>query len=141
MAEHQDMGPVSVLCEGLDVRRSGFYEYLPRHAQASGDAEAAALFARVKAMAADTRPRDGRRRRATQLQDEGVHVGRAKARRWMNQAGVAVQRPRRRGPRTTDSRHGDEVAPHVWARQCDVTAPDHVWAGDITDIWTAEGGL
>jgi hypothetical protein len=43
MAEHQDMGPVSVLCEGLDVSRSGFDEYLQRHAQESGDAEATAL--------------------------------------------------------------------------------------------------
>ena len=69
---------------------------------------------------------------ATQLQDEGFHVGRAKARRLMSQAGVAVQRPRRRGPMTTDSRHGDEVAPNLLAREFDVTAPDHVWAGDIT---------
>lgn len=92
-------------------------------------------------MAAETRHRYGRRRLATQLQDEGVHVGRAKARRLMNQTGVAVQRPRRRGPMTTDSRHGDEVAPHLWARQFDGTAPDHVWAGDSTSIGTAEGGL
>src|SRR4029453_14430248 len=92
-------------------------------------------------MAADTRHRYGRRRMATPLQDAGFHVGRAKPRRLMNKAGVAVQRPRRRGPLTTDSRHGDEVAPHLWARQFDVTAPDHVWAGDITDIWTVEGWL
>ena len=59
-------------------------------------------------------------------------MGRAKARRLMNKAGVAVQRSRRRGPMSTDSRHGDEVAPHLLARQLDVTAPDHVGAGDIT---------
>jgi putative transposase len=78
---------------------------------------------------------------AKQLQDEGFHVGRAKARRLMNKAGVAVQRPRRRGPMTTASRHGYEVAPNLLARQFDVTAPDHVWAGDITYIWTVEGWL
>jgi putative transposase len=141
IAEHQDMWPVSVLCEVLDVSRSGFYEFLPRHAKASVDAEEVALFARVKAIAAETRHRYGRRRMAKQLQDEGFPVGRAKARQLMNKAGVGVQRPRRRGPMTTDSRHGDEVAPNLLARQFDVTAPDHVWAGDITDIWTAEGWL
>jgi len=78
---------------------------------------------------------------ATQLQDEGLNVGRAKARRLMNQTGVAVQRPRRRGPMTTDSRHGYEVAPNLLARQFDVTAPEHVWAGDITYLGTAEGWL
>ena len=99
------MWPVSVLCEVLDVSRSGFYGSLQRHAQESGDAEEAALLARVKAIAAETRHSYGSRRMAKQLQDEGFHVGRAKARRLMNKAGVAVQRPRRRGPMTTDSRH------------------------------------
>ena len=135
------MWPVAVLCEVLDVSRSGLYAYLPRHAKASVDAEEVASLTRVKAIAAATRHSYGRRRMATQLQDEGFHVGRAKARRLMNKAGVAVPRPRRRGPLTTDSRHGDEVAPNLLARQFDVTAPDHVWAGDITYIWTAEGWL
>lgn len=135
------MWPVSVLCEVLDVSRSGFYGSLQRHAQESGDAEEAALLARVKAIAAETRHSYGSRRMAKQLQDEGFHVGRAKARRLMNKAGVAVQRPRRRGPMTTDSRHHYAVAPNLLARQFDVTAPDHVWAGDITQIWTAEGWL
>jgi putative transposase len=42
---------------------------------------------------------------------------------------------------TTDSRHGYEVAPNLLARPFAVTAPDHVWAGAITSIWTAEGWL
>jgi hypothetical protein len=45
---------------------------------------------------------------ATQLQDEGFNVGRAQARRLMRKAGVAVQRPRRRGPLTTDSQQFPE---------------------------------
>jgi putative transposase len=141
IAEHQDIWPVSVLCEVLNVSRSGFYAYLPRHAKASVDAEEVALLTCVKAIAAETRHSYGSRRMAKQLQDEGFNVGRTKARRLMSQAGVAVQRPRRRGPMTTDSRHGYKVAPNLLARQFDVTAPDHVWAGDITYIWTAEGWL
>ena len=76
---------------------------------------------------------------ARQLQAEGFAVGRAKARRLMRQAGVAVQHPQRRGPVTTDSRHGYGVAPTLLARQFDVAQPDHVWAGDITYVWTREG--
>ena len=68
-------------------------------------------------------------------------MGRAKARRLMRQAGVAVPRPQRRGPVTTDSRHGDGVAPHLLARQFDVEQPAHVWAGAITSVWTRAGGL
>ena len=42
MAEPQAIWPVSVLCEVLDVSRSGLYAYLQRHAQASVHAEAVA---------------------------------------------------------------------------------------------------
>ena len=55
-----------------------------------------------------------------------------KARRLMHQAGVAEQRPKRRGPVTTDSRHGYAVAPNLLARQFDVAQPDQVWVGDIS---------
>ena len=46
---------------------------------------------------------------------------------------------RKRGPVTTDSRHGYAVAPNLLARQFEVAPPDTVWVGDITDVWTAEG--
>ena len=141
IAAHQHVWPVAVLCQGLGVSRGGFYAYLRRPARADVDAEAVALVARVKAIAEATRGSYGSRRMAKQLQAEGFHVGRAKARRLMTEAGVTVRRPRRRGPVTTDSRHGYEVAPNLLARQFTVAAPDQVWAGDITSIWTAEGWL
>jgi putative transposase len=141
MAAHQHVWPVSVLCEVLGVSRSGFYAYLPRHAKPAIDAQQVALVARVKAIALQTRHSYGSRRLAKQLQEEGFHVGRAKARRLMKEAGVTVQHPKRRAPMTTDSRHGYAVAPNLLARQFDVSAPDQVWAGDITYIWTAEGWL
>jgi transposase InsO family protein len=77
---------------------------------------------------------------AKPLQDDGCAVGRDKARRLMRQAKVTVERPKKRGPVTTDSRHRYAVAPHVLARQFDVEQPDQVWVGAITYIWTTEGG-
>jgi putative transposase len=90
-------------------------------------------------MAADTRHRYGSRRLAKPLQDEGFAVGRAKARQVMRQAGVVVQRPKPRGPVTTESHHSYAVAPNLLARQFRVARPDHVWGGDISYVWTAEG--
>ena len=78
---------------------------------------------------------------ATALQDEGFAVGRVKVRRLMNEAGVTVERGKRRAPVTTDSRHGYEVAPNLLARHFDVDEPDQAWVGDITYVWTAEGWL
>ena len=59
----------------------------------------------------------------------------------MKQAGVVVQRPQQGGPATTDSRYRYAVAPNLLARQFDVAEPDHVWVGDISYVWTAEGWL
>ena len=141
MGAHQHVWPVSVLCAVLGVSRSGFYASLPRHAKPAIDAQQVALVARVKAIALQTRHSYGSRRLAKQLQEDGFHGGRAKARRLMKEAGITVQHPKRRAPMTTDSRHGYAVAPNLLARQFDVAAPDQVWAGDITYIWTAEGWL
>ena len=97
--------------------------------------------ARVKAIAAETRNSYGSRRIAKHLQNDGFAVGRYKARRLMQQAAVTVQRRKRRAPVTTDSRHRYWVAPNLLARQFDVAQPNHVWAGDITYVWTTEGWL
>jgi putative transposase len=121
------------------VSRSGFSPSLHRQTTSGIAVTESAWGARVKAMADDPRSRYGRRRMAKHLQDEGCAVGRAQARRLMHRAGGGVQRPKRRGPVTTDSRHGDAVAPNLRARQCDGAQPDPVWGGDISDGWTAEG--
>jgi transposase InsO family protein len=117
------------------------YAYVQRQTPACVETEEAALWARVQAIAAETEHRHGRRRLAKPLQDEGVAVGRDNARRLMRQATVTVQRPKKRGPVTTDSRHRYAVAPNVLARQCDVEQPAQVWVGEITDVGTAEGWL
>jgi transposase InsO family protein len=57
----------------------------------------------------------------------------------MRDAGVSVNRRRRRKPQTTDRRHGYGVAPNIVEREFDVAKPNAVWAGDLTYMWTREG--
>ena len=125
----------------MEVSRSGFYPYAHRQATRTIDGTRLELLSRVKAIARETRQSYGSRRMAKQLQGEGFTVGRAQARRLMQEAGVSVRRPRAQGPLTTDSRHDYGVADNVLARQFDVAKPEQAWAGDITYIWTAEGWL
>jgi putative transposase len=141
MLEQQQQWPVSVLCEVLEVSRSGFYTYVHRHTTTRREAAEDALVARVKAIAAQTRYSYGSRRMAQQLQADGYAVGRYKARRLMQHAAVTVQRRPKRQPVTTDSRHRFGVAPNLLARQFDVEKPDQAWVGDSTYVWTAEGWL
>ena len=138
MAQHQDTWPVSVLCEVLEVSRSGFYAYR------QGQATVESTWQRSPGGTGEgdcdpDGPQLWESALAKPLQAEGSAVGREyKARRLMQQAGVSVRR-RKRCPVTTDSRHGHAVAPNLLARQFDVAQPDTVWVGDITYVWTAEG--
>lgn len=141
MVQHRGRWPVSVMREVLQVSRSGFYAYVHRPAAICVGADEVVLVARVKAIAAETRYSYGSRRMAKQLRDDGFAVGRYKARQFMRQAKVTVQRSQKCHPVTTDSRHGSMVAPNLIARQLAVEQPDQVWVGDITYVWTAEGWL
>ena len=128
-----------MLCEVLEVGRSGFYDYVQRCKTGCVDAEEMRVVARIKAIHAETGQSYGSRRMAKQLQDEGFWVGRWKARRLMQQAGVSVRGRSRRRPHTTDSRHGFRVAANLLERQFDVDRPNAAWCGDITYLWTEEG--
>jgi hypothetical protein len=80
MVQHQDMWPVAVLCEVLEVSRSGFYTYRQRQASLTIDRDELEELAQVKAIAAETGYSYGSRRMAKQLQAAGFAVGRYKAR-------------------------------------------------------------
>jgi hypothetical protein len=54
MAQHQDPWPVSVLCEVLEVSRSGLYADRQGQATIDLDVSEMTLVARVKAIAAQT---------------------------------------------------------------------------------------
>lgn len=93
-------------CAALDVSRSGLYGSRSRPSHLTIEVEAITVVARVKAIASNTRDGYGTRRMAKALQDEGCTVGRAQAKRLMQDAEVRVKRTTRRGPVTTESRHG-----------------------------------
>jgi transposase len=80
IAEHHTRGSISLLCEVLQASCSGLSAYQRRQARAVVDRSKSELFARVQAIAAETRQRYGSRRMAKQLQEEGFAMGRAKAR-------------------------------------------------------------
>ena len=127
-----------VVCAVLEVSRRGCSLYRQQQSTRRREPAAGACLARVHAIHAPPRHSDGSRRRATHLQDAGEAVGRAKARRWMPQAGIAVRRPQR-CLGTTDRRPRLPIAPHLVARQCEVAQPEQGWAPDIPSLWTAAG--
>jgi transposase InsO family protein len=71
----------------------------------------------------------------------GIRVGKERVQKLMQRHRIRAKGRRRFRVVTTDSRHDLPVAPSLLERQFDVTAPDRVWAGDITTIATEEGWL
>jgi putative transposase len=133
--------PVRMLCRVVGAAASGFYAWL-RRGPGSDRREAAdrGLRARVGAIFAASRGTYGSPRVHAELRARGVRVGRGRVARLMREGGLSA-RPRRRAPRTTDSRHGHPVAPNLLERRFTADRPDAVWLADISYLPTGEGWL
>ena len=139
MEQHGKEFKVSVMCRALEVSRSGYYEWIKRppspHAQEDKE-----LSERIVEHFEANRGVYGTRRLKDCLAEEGKQVSRRRIGRLMVEQDLEVKTKRKFKP-TTDSNHGQEVAPNVLERQFDVDQPDTAYVGDITYIWTAEGWL
>jgi putative transposase len=131
--------PIGLMCEVLEVSRSGYYAWkkAPTSVRAKSDAQLA-----VEISAAHTRSRGiyGSPRVHRELQARGVRVGRKRVERLMRKNGIQG-RQKRRFRRTTDSSHALPIAPNVLERKFDPKAPNEAWATDVTYVATGEGWL
>jgi hypothetical protein len=128
--------PVAQTCRLLGVSRTGFYEAKGRAAKPSFCKASVHLRAAFMSSGQSY----GSRRLVTALANSGLHVGRYKVRRLMQQASL---KPlwKRKFVHTTDSKHALPIAPNVLARQFNPAAPNLAYASDITYIRTGAGWL
>ena len=68
-------------------------------------------------------------------------MGKLRVQRAMQQHGLRARGKRRFRVVTTDSNHALPIAPNLLARNFTVSAPNLVWAGDMTYIPTEQGWL
>lgn len=127
------------MCETLEVSRSGYYDYLKREKKGA-DPEKEKLIAQTKKIHEASRQTYGSRRISAAFREEGVNIGRFRARRLMKKAGVAVKQ-KKRFKKTTNSAHSLPIAPNILNRDFRVAEPNRAWVSDITYIWTWEGWL
>ena len=130
---------MALLCDVMEVSRSGFYRYMKTFNKPDLNADPD-LLADVKAVFEASGETYGSRRMAKALRALGHPVGRYQARSLMRKLGLRVL-PTRRFKITTDSKHSLPVAPNILARKFDVTGQDEAWVGDITYLWTQSGWL
>lgn len=140
MIEHiaqQTGGSVRRVCAVLNEPRSSFYHALVPTATQVDDARIGDL---LETIFRHHRRRYGYRRLADDLADRGITCSHARVRRLMAQRGLRALQPKNFLPKTSDGR-ADKPSPNLLAGRPLPTAPNLVWAGDITFIPTSSGWL
>jgi len=99
-----------------------------------------ALLVHVKAIFNEMKGVYGWPRIWRELQERGVRAGKERVRKLMKAHGLCA-RGKRKFKATTNSAHKLPVSPNLLERKFSVEAPDRVWTGDITYLWTHEGWL
>lgn len=137
--------PVQVLCQTLEVSRSGYYEWLKPAPTSSGDdprptgGEKASNAAQIKDLFSLHRRRYGTRRLVGEMKDRGIDVSRDFVRKVLADSQLRPIQPRSFVPRTTDSRHTLGYSPNLLLEQPRPTGPNQIWVSDITYIPLANG--
>ena len=131
--------PVTVLCDVLHVSRSGYYAWCDGEPSAREQKDQR-LVVEIRAIFEEKKRRYGSPRVQRELRKRGVQACRHRIARLMREQQLKA-RPRRKFVRTTDSTRTMPTPPNVLARNFTATAPDQVWAGDVTYLPTHEGWL
>lgn len=126
------------MCDLFGITRSGFYHYEKKSKEP--DLIHQELLAWTKKIAESSDYTYGSRRMKKGLNALGYPLGRDKAKKLMNEAGVFV-RYRKKYKVTTNSKHKQPVFENKLNRQFIMEQPDKAYASDITYIWTQEGWL
>lgn len=128
---------VAEMCRVLEVSTSAYYAWRnapPSRRERDDERLQTAIIAAHEA----NRKVYGSPRITEELQAHGEKVGRRRVARLMRENRISGLQ-RRRWRRTTDSRHKLPVAENILDRNFTASAPNQVWVGDITYVWTAQG--
>ena len=136
---YREQYPVRMMCRVLEVAPSAYYAYRNRP-RSERELEDQLILKQIRLIHASFRRAYGSPRMTRELKNRGHRCGRHRVARLMAQ-NLLWARQRKRFRRTTDSNHGQPVAPNLLDRKFAVERPNEVWVSDITYIWTAEGWL
>ena len=98
------------------------------------------LYRRVKVLFEQSRCSLGNREMVKKLRAEGYKIGRYKTRKIMAKLGLKVTQ-RVAYKVTTKRKHSDSVADNLVNMDFNISAPNKVWAGDVTYLKTGEGWM
>jgi putative transposase len=138
---------VKLMCQILNVTRSGYYAWRDRPISARQQRRDK-LLEQIRQVHRDSDGSYGSPRMTVELNEageageaDGEKVCENTVAKYMRESGVCAKRRGRFVPQTTDSDHEHPVAPNLLEQDFTTSAPNQKWAGDLTYIWTDEGWL
>ena len=137
--QNRDEFEVAVMCQLLQVSRSGYYAWRKRGISQREIANNQ-LVEKIRRVYHENRQVYGGIRVWKALKQDGIACGRDRVARLMRANGWRGKRLKRR-VRTTVSDDSKAPAPNLLNRQFKVDAPNLKWVGDITYIPTGQGWL
>jgi transposase InsO family protein len=139
MQQHEAEFPIAIMCDVFAVSRSGYYAWMNKPESKRKQANVK-LLDHIRVVHKESRGAYGSPRVYQALKQRDVPCCENRVARLMKEDGLRAKM-KRRFKATTNSKHDLPVAPNILQRDFTPKAPDQVWAGDITYIWTAEGWL
>ncbi len=136
---HDRRYPIRLMCRVLAVSAAGYYAWRVRPESARSVSNRTTLSV-IRVIHRDSRETYGRPRIWDALVKQGHRIGEHRVARLMRQDGMRAKTVKK-WRATTQSQHRFPVAANTLERAFTVEAPNRVWAGDITYVWTLEGWL
>lgn len=131
---------MQLMCDILEVSRSGYYDWIDRP-QSPQEQRRAALAVQVRIAFEESRQTYGSPRITRQLADGGFKACRNTIAKIMRKQRLLGRVPKRFIPTTTDSTHDHPIASNTLDRQFAAGAGTPAWVSDITYVPTREGWL
>lgn len=139
IVENRDIFSVTLMCEVLDISKSGFHSWSKRDHETKAK-KRLELVNQITEIHQISRRNYGSPRILQELKALDIPCGKGKLERLMKAEGIRAK-TKKKFKITTDSKHGLPVAKNLLDRNFEAGKPNSVWLADITYIWTREGWM
>jgi putative transposase len=129
--------PIRLMCRALNVSAAGYYAWRSRP-ESARSIQTGILRSAIRVLHQESRATYGSPRIWNALVKQGHRLGEHRVARLMRQAGLQAKTVKKWRV-TTQSQHRFPVAVNTLDRAFTIEAPNRVWAGDLTYIWTLKG--
>jgi transposase InsO family protein len=130
---------VEEMCKTLGVSRSGYYKSVKR-VKSKREKENEMILKDIKRIFKDNKELYGSPRITAELKAQGKPYNKKRIARLMNKHDIRAK-TKKKFKVTTHGKHKSPLSEDLVKRNFTVSAPNRLWASDITYLWTKEGWL